>query len=81
MAEVCGVIVEQFARLQASVEEARRGAVEVMEGEQRQALRQADGIQAHLEQRRAALKKTLAQMDKLYRTKPDVDFLQVKMKI
>ncbi|XP_071389899.1 tripartite motif-containing protein 16-like protein [Centroberyx affinis] len=70
------VIEEQFARLQTAVEEARRGAVEVLQGEQRQALKQAEGIQAHLEQRRAELTKTLAQMDRLSRNKTDVDFLR-----
>lgn len=76
--EVCVIIEQQFARLQATVDEARKGAAEVLEGEQRQALRQAEGIQAHLEQRRGELMKTLAQMNKLSRSKCDVDFLQVR---
>lgn len=76
--EVCVVVEQQFARLQTSVEEARKGAAEVLEGEQRQALRQAEGIQAHLEQRRTELMKTLAQVTKLSRSKSDVDFLQVE---
>nr|XP_046270472.1 tripartite motif-containing protein 16-like [Scatophagus argus] len=74
--EVCVTVEQQFARLQTSVEEARKGAEEVLEGEQRQALRQAESIQAHLEQRRTEMMKTLAQMNKLSRTKSDVDFLQ-----
>ncbi|XP_010736894.3 tripartite motif-containing protein 16 [Larimichthys crocea] len=74
--EVCVIVEQQFARLHTTVEEARKGAVEVLEAEQRQALRQAEGIQAHLEQRRAELMKTLARMNKLSRSKCDVDFLQ-----
>ncbi|KAM4597954.1 tripartite motif-containing protein 16-like protein [Polymixia lowei] len=76
VAGVCVVIEQQFARLQTAVEEARRGVSEVLEGEQRRAFRQAEGIQAHLEQRRAELQKILAQMDRLSRNKTDVDFLQ-----
>lgn len=76
MQEVCVLVDHQFARLQSTVEEARKGAVEVLEGEKRQALRQSESIQAHLEQRRTELMKTLAQMDKLSRSKSDVDFLQ-----
>ncbi|KAG8006935.1 Tripartite motif-containing protein 16 [Nibea albiflora] len=74
--DVCVIVEQQFARLHTTVEEARKGAVEVLEAEQRQALRQAEGIQAHLEQRRAELMKTLARMNKLSRSKCDVDFLQ-----
>ncbi|KAE8283245.1 Usher syndrome type-1G protein-like protein [Larimichthys crocea] len=74
--EVCVIVEQQFARLHTTVEEARKGAVEVLEAEQRQALRQAEGIQAHLEQRRAELMKTLARMNKLSRSKCDIDFLQ-----
>ncbi|XP_070779277.1 tripartite motif-containing protein 16-like [Enoplosus armatus] len=74
--EVCAVVEQQFTRLQTTVEEARKGAAEVLQGEQRRALRQAESIQAHLEQRRAELMKTLAQMNKLSRSKSDVDFLQ-----
>lgn len=76
MQEVCTIVEEQFARLQTTVEEARRGAVEVLEEERRRALKQADSIQAHLEQRRTELAKTLAQMNKLSTSKSDVDFLQ-----
>lgn len=76
--EVCVTVEQQFARLRTTVEEARKGAVDMLEGEQRQALRQADGIQAHLQQRRTELMKTLAQMNKLSRIKSDVDFLQVQ---
>ncbi|XP_030262442.1 tripartite motif-containing protein 16-like [Sparus aurata] len=74
--EVCVIVEQQFTRLQTAVEEARKGAAEVLQGEQRQALRQAEGIQAHLEQRQTELMKNLAQMNKLSRNKSDVDFLQ-----
>ncbi|XP_023120063.1 tripartite motif-containing protein 16-like [Amphiprion ocellaris] len=74
--EVCFIVEQQFSRLQTTVEEARKGVVEVLEGEQKKALKQAEGIKAHLEQRRAQLMKTLAQMNKLSKKKSDVDFLQ-----
>ncbi len=76
--EVCVIVEQQFARLQTAVEEARKGAAEVLKGEQRQALRQAEGIQGHLEQRKTELMKTLAQVHKLSRSKSDIDFLQVQ---
>ncbi|XP_060946628.1 E3 ubiquitin-protein ligase TRIM16-like [Limanda limanda] len=74
--EVCEFVEQQFASVQAAVKEARRVVMEVLEEEQRGALRQADGIQAHLEQKRTKLMKTLAQMNKMSRIKSDVDFLQ-----
>lgn len=74
--EVCAAVEQQFLRLQAAVEEARRGVVAELEAEQKQAFKQAAGIQAHLEQRRAELMKTVSQMNKLSRIKSDVDFLQ-----
>lgn len=72
------MVEQQFARLQTTIEEARKGAAEVLEGEKRQALVQAESIQTHLEQRRTEMIKTLAQMNKLSRIKSDVDFLQVR---
>lgn len=71
------MVEEQFARLQKTVEEARLRAAEVLEGERRQALSQAESIQTHLEQKRAELLKILSQMSKLARSKSDMDFLQV----
>uniref|UniRef100_A0AAZ3Q9A3 Uncharacterized protein n=1 Tax=Oncorhynchus tshawytscha TaxID=74940 RepID=A0AAZ3Q9A3_ONCTS len=59
VAGVRAVMEQQFYLLQGAVEEARRRATEVLEGEQRQALSQAEGIQAHLEQKSQELKKTL----------------------
>lgn len=77
MQEVSALVEEQFARLQKAVKEARQGAAEVLEGERRQALSQAESIQTHLEQKKAELLKILSQMSKLTRSKSDVDFLQV----
>ncbi|XP_074512669.1 tripartite motif-containing protein 16-like [Sebastes fasciatus] len=74
--EVCVTVEQQFARLQTAVQEARKGVVELLEAEQTQALRQAESIQTHLEQRRTELMKTAAQMNKLSKGKSDVDFLQ-----
>lgn len=77
MTDVRGVIEEQFSALQAAVERAQREVTEMLEGEERQALRQVEGIRVHLEQRCADLKKTQAQVEKISRNKNDVDFLQV----
>ncbi|XP_044033698.1 tripartite motif-containing protein 16 isoform X2 [Siniperca chuatsi] len=74
--EVRAVIESQFEELQALVEKAKREVTEILEVEQKQALRQAEGIRVHLEQRCTELKKTQAQMEKLSRNKNDVDFLQ-----
>lgn len=74
--DVRGVIEEQFSALQAAVEQAQREVTEMLEGEERQALRQVEGIRVHLEQRCADLKKTQAQVEKISRNKNDVDFLQ-----
>nr|XP_040046674.1 tripartite motif-containing protein 16-like isoform X2 [Gasterosteus aculeatus aculeatus] len=68
--------IKQFARLQTTLEEARRGLVDGLEAEQRKSLRRAESIQAHLERRKTGLMKTLARMNKLSRSKSDVDFLQ-----
>ncbi|XP_062381531.1 tripartite motif-containing protein 16 [Sardina pilchardus] len=74
--EVRVVIEEQFSALQAAVERAQREVTELVEGEERQALRQVEGIRVHLEQRCTDLKKTQAQVEKISRSKNDVDFLQ-----
>lgn len=76
--EVCVTVEQQFTRLQTAMEAAKKGVVEVLEGEQRQALRQAEGIQAHLEQRITELAKAQAQMNKLCRNKSNINFLQVQ---
>eukprot|EP00063_Salmo_salar_P060942 XP_014035777.1 PREDICTED: tripartite motif-containing protein 16-like [Salmo salar] len=74
--EVREVIENQFTVLQAAVERAKREVTEILEGEEKQALRQAEGIKVHLEQRCTELKKTQAQVEKLSKNKNDVDFLQ-----
>lgn len=74
--EVCATVEQQFVRLQKIVEKARKRVKALLEGEQRRALNQAEGIQAHLEQRRAKLMKTAVKMNKLSNTKSDVDFLK-----
>lgn len=70
------VIESQFQELQAMVEKAKKEVTEILEVEESQALKQADGIQVHLEQRCTELKKAQAQIDKLSKNKNDVDFLQ-----
>lgn len=74
--EVRAVIESQFEQLQTVVEQAKKEVTEILEAEEKQALRQAEGIRVHLEQRCSELKKTQAQMEKLSRHQNDVDFLQ-----
>ncbi|XP_010777747.1 tripartite motif-containing protein 16 [Notothenia coriiceps] len=74
--EVKAVIETQFEELQAVMERAKREVTEILEADEKQALRQADGIRVHLEQRCTELKKTQAQVEKLSKNKNDVDFLQ-----
>ncbi|KAM4716874.1 tripartite motif-containing protein 16-like isoform 2-T2 [Anableps anableps] len=74
--EVCVTVEQQFSRLWNTVEEARKRVEALLEGEQKRALRQAEGIKAHLEQRRVELMKTSEKMNKLSKTKSDVDFLK-----
>ncbi|XP_027898474.1 tripartite motif-containing protein 16-like isoform X1 [Xiphophorus couchianus] len=74
--EVCVTVEQQFNRLQKTVEEARKRVEALLEGEQKQALRQGESIQAHLEQKRVKLMKTADKMKKLSKSKSDVDFLK-----
>ncbi|XP_061829418.1 tripartite motif-containing protein 16-like isoform X2 [Nerophis lumbriciformis] len=74
--EVLCEVEQQFVRLQEAVGEVRKKATEQLEAEQRRALRQARGVEAHLKQRRAELAKTLAEMNKMARIQSDVSFLQ-----
>lgn len=71
------MIESQFEELQAVVERAKREVTEILEGESKQAIKQAEGIRVHLEQRCTELKKTQTQVEKLSKNKNDVDFLQV----
>ena len=59
------------------MEEAQKLALEVLDREQKQAMRQSESIQAHVEQRKAEITKILAHTNKLLKTKSDLDFLQV----
>lgn len=79
--EVRGVIESQFDELLAAVERVKREVMEILEGEEKQALKQAEGIRVHLEQRCTELKKTQTQVEKLSKNKNDVDFLQVKVPV
>ncbi|XP_038846815.1 tripartite motif-containing protein 16-like protein [Salvelinus namaycush] len=74
--EVREVIDSQFMELQAAVERAKREVTEILEGEEKQALRQTEGIKVHLEQKCTELKKTQEHLKKLSKNKNDVDFLQ-----
>uniref|UniRef100_A0A3P9N3B5 Tripartite motif-containing protein 16-like n=1 Tax=Poecilia reticulata TaxID=8081 RepID=A0A3P9N3B5_POERE len=70
--EVCVTVEQQFNRLQETVEEARKRVEALLEGEQKQALRQAEGIQTHLEQKRVELRKTADKMKKLFKRLTDI---------
>lgn len=72
------MIEEQFNILLAAVEQAKKEVSEILEVEERQALRQAEGIRVHLEQRCTELKKTQSQVEKITKNKNDIDFLQVR---
>lgn len=74
------IVEQQFALLRTAIKEAKKQEVEVLGGEKRAALQQAESIQAHVEQRRAELSRTLAEMIKLSRRESDVDFLQVQLR-
>lgn len=77
MTKVRTVIESQFQELQAMVAKAKKEVTEMLEVEESQALKQADGIQVHVEQKCTELKKAQAQVEKLSKNKNDVDFLQV----
>ncbi|KAL4612899.1 tripartite motif-containing protein 16-like [Arapaima gigas] len=74
--EVRNVIRQQFAELQAAVDKAQKEVMEILDGEAQQAVNQSESIRTHLEQRCAELRKTQDQMEKLSKSKNDVDFLQ-----
>ncbi|XP_061606416.1 tripartite motif-containing protein 16-like isoform X1 [Phyllopteryx taeniolatus] len=74
--EVSAQVDQHFSRLQEAVAEARKQATEQLEAERRRALRQAEGVEAHLKQRKAELSKTLARLSKVSRSECDVAFLQ-----
>lgn len=74
------VLEKQFALLRTAIKEARKQEVEALEGEKRAALRQAESIQVHVQQRRAELSRILTETIKLSRRESDVDFLQVQLR-
>ncbi|XP_028826580.1 tripartite motif-containing protein 16 [Denticeps clupeoides] len=74
--DVQAVIEEQFTKLRSAVEKTKKEVTEILEGEQKQALKQAEGIQVHLKQRCTDLKKMQTQVEKLSKMQNDVDFLQ-----
>lgn len=76
VAGVHAIIQQQFSLLQEVIEDARKNALDSLEGEQKQAQGQAAGIHTHLEQKISELKKTMAQVERLSRNKNNVDFLQ-----
>ncbi|XP_072299363.1 tripartite motif-containing protein 16-like isoform X2 [Eucyclogobius newberryi] len=74
--DVSATVEQQFCRLQSTVDEAKKTAMEVLDREQSQALRQSENIQAHLEKRREEFSQVQAHTDKLLRAKSNIDFLQ-----
>ncbi|CAL9693262.1 unnamed protein product [Knipowitschia caucasica] len=74
--EASVAIEQQFSRLQSTVDEAKKNVMEILDREQRQALRQSENIQSHLEQRREELHRVQAQTNKLLRAKSNMDLLQ-----
>lgn len=74
--EISVAIEQQFSILQINVEEAKKAAIEVLDKEQKQALRQSESIEEHLQQRSIELTKILTNVNKLQRAKSDIDFLQ-----
>ncbi|KAL4658190.1 tripartite motif-containing protein 16-like protein [Arapaima gigas] len=76
MAEVYATVNQQFSTLQEAVVKAQREVKEALEREEQQALRKAEGIHRHLEQKSTKLKRILSQVDTLNKNSNDVDFLQ-----
>lgn len=74
--DVCATVEQQFTRLQKTVDEAKKSVMEVLDREQKQALRHSENIETHLEQRRREITKILAHTNRLLRAKSDIDFLQ-----
>ncbi|KAJ0060720.1 hypothetical protein NL108_017756 [Boleophthalmus pectinirostris] len=74
--EVRAVVDAQFERLSATLEKTKRSLMELLEAEEKQAVKQADGIRVHLENRLSDLRKTQAQVQKISRNKSHLDFLQ-----
>ncbi|MBN3272049.1 TV23B protein, partial [Polyodon spathula] len=75
--EVKVSIDQQFSELLEAVEKAKKETMEALDSEERSAVKQVEGIRAHLEQKRADLKKTHTKIEKMTKNKNDVPFLQV----
>ncbi|GAA6091804.1 tripartite motif-containing protein 16-like protein [Tachysurus ichikawai] len=76
---VLGVQVEiekQFSILQSAIDDAQKKALDLLDGEHKQALSQAESIHSHLKQKMLELKKTTAQVERFSKNKNHVDFLQ-----
>ncbi|XP_026856187.2 tripartite motif-containing protein 16-like protein [Electrophorus electricus] len=76
VAGVQAVIEQQFSSLRVAVEDACRSSLDMLDGEHKQALSQAESIRTHLEQKSGELKKTMTQVERFAKKKNDVDFLQ-----
>uniref|UniRef100_A0A4W4HHE9 B30.2/SPRY domain-containing protein n=1 Tax=Electrophorus electricus TaxID=8005 RepID=A0A4W4HHE9_ELEEL len=79
VAGVQAVIEQQFSSLRVAVEDACRSSLDMLDGEHKQALSQAESIRTHLEQKSGELKKTMTQVERFAKKKNDVDFLQVSL--
>lgn len=71
-------IEQQFSILQSAIEDARKKAFDLLEGEHKQAVGQAESIHSHLNQKMLELKKTMGQVERFSKNKNHVDFLQVR---
>ncbi|XP_031426363.1 tripartite motif-containing protein 16-like [Clupea harengus] len=67
---------KQFTKLHAAVERAREEVWEVLEGELKRAVCQAEGIEAHLQEKICHLKKALVLGGRFSNNTNDVDFMQ-----
>ncbi|KAB5555899.1 hypothetical protein PHYPO_G00039410 [Pangasianodon hypophthalmus] len=74
--EVRAVLQQQVSILQAGVEEVRAELTKVLEAEQKHTLGQVGGARLCVEQRCVELKRAHTHLDKLSKSKNDVDFLQ-----
>lgn len=70
---------QQFSRLQVAVERARAEVREVLEGELKWVVCQAEGTRAHLHLKICQLKKSLVSGERFSNNKNDVDFMQVNV--
>ncbi|XP_057716510.1 tripartite motif-containing protein 16-like [Corythoichthys intestinalis] len=73
--EVSAQVDRHFSKLQEAVAEARRQVGERLEAARTRALRQAEGVEAHLKQRKAELSKASVGIGKVSRADCDVAFL------